>query len=228
MDRFNRGFQIITGLGSGRVDIPGWSWRRHYPTVDLDIRWGTFEEYHDSFRTDYKSRITETLEAGREIKQYLLSPDRFTPKEHALYAKVAKRYNSLVLPVSFFTEFPEENYILGLELNGSVEAWALLVPKNKYMYFLFGGFSEKLNSVYRLYNNLLLAIVRFSIENKYERVNLGQTAELSKMRVGGLPVERYQLVRHTNPLINLILQKTDIFEYRKHYPTPNVFKNNGK
>ncbi|MDO9390392.1 MAG: GNAT family N-acetyltransferase [bacterium] len=224
MNRFWKGFQLITGLGERGEDIRGWSWRRHFPTVDLDIKWDSFDEYLESFRSDYKSRITETMKRGQELKSCIITPDRFDEKTYDLYVAVARRYHSIVLPRDYFVRFPVKSYILGLEADGIVFAWAFLVPKGRYLYFLFGGFNEKFNNAYSIYNNLLLAIVRFSIENKYEKINLGQTAELSKMRIGGYPVERYQLVRHTDPIINQILQKTDIFEYRKHYPKPNVFK----
>lgn len=226
MNGFWGGFQLITGLDKKGEDLRGWSWRRHFPTIDLDIRWDSFSEYHECFRSDYKSRITEALVRGRGLRSCIIPPDRFDEKTYSLYVAVARRYHSKVLPRHYFAKFPVENYILGLEADGTILAWAFLVPKGRYLYFLFGGFNDKYNDAYNIYNNLLLAIVRFSIENKYERINLGQTAELSKMRIGGHPIERYQLVRHTDPIINQILQKTDIFEYRKHYPTPNVFKNN--
>ncbi len=223
-DGFWGGFQIIYGLPRKGAEIEGWSWRRHLPTVNFDVRWDSFDEYHDSFRSDYKSRITSSLEKGHKLKVSLISAEQFDEKTYALYVGVARRYRSLVLPRNFFTEFPTESYILGLKLKDATLAWAFLVPAGRYLYFLFGGFNDKLNDAYNLYNNLLLAIVRFSIENKFEKVNLGQTAELSKMRIGGYPCERYLLVRHTNVLTNQILRKTDIFEYRKHYPMPNVFK----
>jgi len=226
MSNFWGGFQLITGLGKKGNDIRGWSWRRHFPTVDLDIQWNSFGEYHESFRSDYKSRITETLKRGQGLKPCLIPPDRFGEKTYDLYVAVARRYHSIILSRDYFVKFPVKNYILGLETDGTVLAWAFLVPKGRYLYFLFGGFNDKFNETYNIYNNLLLAIVRFSIESKYEKINLGQTAELSKMRIGGYLVDRYQLVRHTDPIINQILQKTDIFEYRKHYPKPNLFKRN--
>lgn len=228
LNEFQGGFQIITGLSARVADMPGWSCRRHFPTVDLDIRWGTYGEYLEGFRSDYKSRITQALARGSRIKSRLIEPDELDENMHALYTAVARRYNSMVLPRDYFIKFPYENYILGLEADEAIWAWAFLVPKGRHLYFLFGGFNDRLNNEYNIYYNLLLAIVRFSIERKFEKINLGQTAELSKMRIGGYTVERYQLVRHTNPIINQILQKTDIFEYRKKYPTPNVFKNNDK
>lgn len=165
---------------------------------------------------------------GSNLRPSIIPPDRLDEKTYSLYVDVARRYRSIVLPRQFFTKFPGKNYILGLELDNSVLAWAFLVPQGRYLYFLFGGFNDQSNEEYSIYNNLLLAIIRFSIENKFDKVNLGQTAELSKMRIGGYPRERFLLVRHTNCLINQIIKKTDIFSYRKKYPTPNVFKNNEK
>jgi len=228
MNHFPGGFQLISGLREPEPEINGWAWRRHFPTIDCDIRWSSFTQYQESFRSDYKSRITNSLRMGSKLRPSIIPPGRLDEKTYSLYVDVARRYHSIVLPRKFFTKFPNENYILGLELDATVLAWAFLVPQGRYLYFLFGGFNDQLNEEYSIYNNLLLAIIRFSIENKYEKVNLGQTAELSKMRIGGYPRERFLLVRHTNCLINQIIKKTDIFSYRKKYPTPNVFKNDEK
>ncbi|MDQ7798720.1 MAG: GNAT family N-acetyltransferase [Candidatus Edwardsbacteria bacterium] len=228
MGSFGGGFQLISGFSEPGPEIDGWSWRRHYPTVDFDVRWGSFAEYLGAIRSDYKSRVTDALRIGCKLRSLTIPPDSLDEKTYSLYVDVARRYHSIVLPREFFTKFPTESYILGLEMDTTVLAWAFLVPQGRYLYFLFGGFNDRWNEEFSIYNNLLLAIIRFSIENKFDKVNLGQTAELSKMRIGGYPRERFLLVRHTNCLINQVIKKTDIFSYRKKYPTPHVFKNDEK
>jgi hypothetical protein len=226
MENFDGGFRMIGGLQKKSADIPGWAWRRHLVNIDMDIRWQDFESYINCFRSDYRSRVSESLGRGRDLKRILVSNDKFEPKVYELYEKIAQKYNSLILPIRFFLEIPSEKSIIGLQMGEEILAWALLIPSDKYLYFLFGGYKEEFNHKYHLYNNLLLSIIRFSIENGFKRLNLGQTAELSKMRLGGYPVERYILVSHAGSAIRQIVLKTDIFSYRKHYPLPRVFKDN--
>ena len=71
----------------------------------------------------------------------------------------------------------------------------------------------------------MLNIIEDAISLKAEYIDLGQTAEIPKMRTGGLPEKRYMEARHSNKIFNKILKKAEgALEYKRKLETVHVFK----
>ena len=74
------------------------------------------------------------------------------------------------------------------------------------MFFFFGGHDYELLDKYQSYFNNLFGIVRQFINDGYERLDLGQTAEIAKMKAGGQMEPRTMFLYHHNPFIRFILR----------------------
>ncbi len=225
-----RGFQWIVGLRQRGGDIPGWSWKRFLTTVDLNIKWNDFGQYLASMRSDYRKQVAASLKKGKSAEFIQHAGNEFTDEDYKLFIavhKAAKDYSEPLLK-EFFTLFPDKHHYIKMKYGDLVLGWALLVPDGKGLYLLYIGYDVSKNHEFDTYVNLLLGAVRYAIENKYSNLKMGQTAELTKMRLGGTPSERYLLVRHSNRFVNWIISKTDIFNFRKYYPALHVFKTREK
>ncbi|MBI5806433.1 GNAT family N-acetyltransferase [candidate division TA06 bacterium] len=225
-----KGFQWIVGLKQRGGDITGWSWKRFLLTVDIRVRWDDFGQYLASMRSDYRKQIAASLKKGKDTKFIQHTGNEFTDEDYKLFMAVHKaaKDDSDPLLKEFFRLFPVKHHYIKMRCGDSVLGWALLVPDGKDLHLLYIGYDVSKNNKFDTYVNLLLGSVRYAIENKYSCLKMGQTAELTKMRLGGTPSERYLLVRHSNLFVNWIISKTDIFNFRKYYPVLHVFKTREK
>jgi hypothetical protein len=75
------------------------------------------------------------------------------------------------------------------------------------------------------YHNLLNALVHIAIENKCQKIVLGQTSYYPKQRIGANTEDRFIYVKSRKPLVHALLKKLNpwIFPYMK-VPALNVFK----
>ena len=75
-----------------------------------------------------------------------------------------------------------------------------------------------------LYFYMLLHIVEYAISRGIKTIDLGQTSELTKMKLGAVLEKRYFYAHHTNPLLNMVaLLGKDLLEYKYAFPDFNVF-----
>lgn len=226
MDSIKPGFQIIIGLRQPMGYVKGWSWKRHLITVDIKNNWENFPQYMEAMRSDYRKQIAASRKKWKDVKIELKKGGDFTIRDYELFMDLHRSTKDKSNPLSmeFFRQIPIEHIYIKANHNGIELGWALLIPDDRILHLLFLGYDIPRNNKYDTYLNLLIESIKYTIENKYVSLKMGQTAELIKMRTGGTPSERYMLVRHTNPIINQIIKKTDIFNMRKYYQPLHVFK----
>jgi hypothetical protein len=226
MDNAWPGFQIIAGLEDRTEGIPGWSCKRYLITVDFNVRWKDFGGYVESMRSDYRKQVVGSLRKWQGVKKEITQGCGFNNDDYRMFLDMYKtaKDQSKPLGIDFFRNTPVEHQYIKSSYEDKNLGWCLLLPEGGTLHLLYLGYEITLNNRFDVYINLLLESIRYAIENGYKKLRMGQTAELIKMRLGGVPAERYILVRHTNPLVNQIIKRTDIFNFRKHYPPLRVFK----
>ena len=229
MEAGHRGLMIVAGLDDRTGDYPGWTWKRHFPAVSLNIRWGRIEEYLKNLRASYRRRIFTALDAAKSCEVSIEGKDWFGQEAYALYEKHAlkHRYRSHpddILKYDFFRYMPLSHEYIVLSSEGGTLGWVLVLKDGGVLRFLLCGFSKDNNAKYRIYDNLLIALVKNGIEGSLAKVAMGQTAETSKMRIGGEAAEKYLIVRHSNPAVNVAISRTDFFSNRQSHTKPHVFK----
>lgn len=225
-DKAWNGFQMVVGLKERGPDIPGWSWKRYLITVSFYNKWQSFANYLNDMRSDYKKQIKASLKKWNKTEIILQSGREFSEKDYDLFIALHRSANDKNVPLSpeFFKNIPVPHIFIKGYHGDRMLGWALVLPEETELHLLYMGYDLASNLEYDTYVNLLVETIKYSIDNKYQCLKMGQTAELVKMRLGGMPHERYILVRHTNPVINEIIKRTDIFNYRKHHPPMHVFK----
>ena len=226
MDNAWPGFQIILGLSERGPDIPGWSWKRHLPGVVFRSGYDDFGDYLASLRHNYRKLLNRSLRKWSGIRVVLSDGSDFGDEEYRQYLEVLnrQRFRTEALGKGFFSGIPVGHVYIKAYAGKSLISWILLVPYGTELYALFLGVDKACNETYHSYFNIFLETIKYAIARNYKVIHFGQTAEFTKMRLGGESAERYILVRHTNRAINAVIRNSDIFNYRRHYPIMHVLK----
>ena len=226
MDRQGPGLQMILGLDEKSREFPGWSWKRHYQTVDIPIKYKNFDDYLGKLRHVYRYPVIKSLAKWKNIEVKINRGGEFTQQDYLLHLSVLgkKGRGYRPLPIEFFRNLPLDHAFIKAYLDGKVIGWIVLIAATDVLYPLFVGIDYEHNGPYDTYNNLFIETIKYAIDAGFALIKTGQTSEIAKIRLGGIPREKYFLARHTNPLINMVINKTDILNYRKKYKPFHVFK----
>jgi hypothetical protein len=84
--------------------------------------------------------------------------------------------------------------------NGPV-GFVQFLPNGHELIFEFVGFDYATNRTYDTYQRLMLEIVRYGIEHGFRTVDLGQTADDTKLKLGSSYEMLYAALHHSNPLL---------------------------
>lgn len=195
-------------------------------TCKLKIRWQCFEEYLQAMRSHYRYRTKKALNKFKEVKIKELEDNKsFDQAMYKLYLDVYEHSEAKLekLSIDFFRDFPSR--IIKFTLNNETIAFVQLVEKGDDLIFLLGGFNRQYNQRLDLYFNILLRVVDYAIKNGYKSLDLGQTAEETKLKLGATQYTKYMYIHHSNTIINGILSKLiDKFSYQAYAINHQVFK----
>lgn len=196
------------------------------PTCRLEIRWQKFSENLQALRSHYRYRAKKALNKFNEVKITELEDNNsFDQAMYRLYLEVYEHSEAKLekLPIEFFREFPAK--IFKFTLNNETIAFLQLVAKGEELIFLLGGFHRSYNERLDLYYNLLLKLVDYAIEKGYKYLDLGQTAEETKLKLGASQYPKYMYAYHSNPLFNGVISKLiPSFSYQPYAIKHRVFK----
>ncbi len=196
------------------------------PSSRIEIRWNSFEDYLSETRSHYRYRLNKAIQRFSEIKQVTLQDNSlFDHQLYDLYTAVYNKseYKLEKLPIDFFREFPAT--IISFYAGTKPVAFVQLVENSHELIFLFGGIDYSLNLKHDIYNNMLLAILRYGIDRGFRTIEMGQTAEETKLKLGCKAATKYMYVNHSNVLINLLVHKgIGLLSYSQKDLSFNVFK----
>lgn len=199
---------------------------RTWPDIVLENRFASWEHYLAALRSHYRRRLLQVVRdaAGFEVRRMPCSS--FTDQMHALYLEVFARSEGKLecLSVEFFRNLPAAFCLTTYSAGGRVRGWAITVQDGGRDYFFLGG-QDYSCSPEKLYLVKLLDIVKNGVGSNARSIDLGQSAEVPKMRLGGVPREKIMLAYHHRPLPrNLLRAGMGVLSYRKHFPVARVFK----
>jgi hypothetical protein len=200
------------------------------PNCELDIRGLDFSSYLGKMRSHYRYKTRSSIKHFQGVETTVLTNNRkFDDRLYRLYEQVYERSDFKLekLPIAFFQNFPATISIFsaGKKLLGFTQTMFSDQEEQKEQIFLFGGLEYQLNQQYHIYVNMLLHIIKKGIELGADRVNLGQTAEDVKTRLGCTLHCRSLYARHANPLLNLLVRKgIHLLSYTAPLTDRHVFK----
>lgn len=209
-------------------------------------RFSDFQAYLDALRASYRRKICRALENGKYLEFLPIPPREFTKHHYALYLSIMERTENPLekLPIAYFREYDADIFEVRNKI-GCLVGFVQMKSAGSTLYFMFCGFrkdevgfkksktapvenkkkaDEELNHI-DLYYNMLLFIIRYGIENGYESIEMGQTSEETKLKLGCVEMDRYLCLHHGNPIVNTIMKALSArFSYKGYPIKHHVFK----
>ncbi len=180
---------------------------------------GSFEGFCDSLRSHYRYKIRRSQRkferAGCRVEHWSAREalDRYTEEVHGLYRSVVDRAEVKLeyLPRAFFAElarlFPDEIRFTAVRKEGRIVAFAWGLSSSTRHQNLFIGLDYPLNAEADLYFNLMAADLAFAIAQGARDVQVGQTADEFKSRLGCRPRPRYVYVRGMGAMVGWLVRR---------------------
>jgi hypothetical protein len=200
------------------------------PNCELDIRGLDFAAYFERMRSHYRYKLQSSLKRFQGVETKVLKNNiEFDSRLYQLYEQVYERSDFKLekLPISFFQQFPATISVFsaGDKLLGFTQTMLSEKQQINEQIFLFGGLDYELNQQFHTYINMLLHVVRSGMEQGAEQVNLGQTAENVKTRLGCTLHSRFLYARHSNPFIHFLIRRgISLLSYTASLTERHVFQ----
>ena len=201
----------------------------YLPTITMRHNFKSWDEYYTALRSDYRRRVNKIILTFEGIRVSQSSCSEFTREMHDLYLAVLNRTKTKLetLSFDFFKHLPPDFILTAFTHNEKILAWNITLKDKDVFYFFFGGHDDTLNGKYNAYLNSLIHMLRRSFDLGAAYIDLGQTAEIAKARMGGEPVEKGMFVYHKSRLLrHLFYMARNLLSYKRHIPAANVFKRN--
>ena len=198
------------------------------PTIIFKHDFKDFKTYLGNMRHHYRRRVVHAMNKFDGITRMSELCNVFTDEHYKLYLNIMTKSKTKleILSAEFFKNLPE-NFMLTsyYSTKGVLLTWHITCEYQNTYSFLFGGINYELRDEYDAYYNNLIGIIQEGIEKGYKTINLGQTAEIPKMRVGGLQVSKKMFIYHKNSIIRLIFKIfSKQLEYKTNSESLTVFK----
>ncbi|MCL1918076.1 MAG: GNAT family N-acetyltransferase [Peptococcaceae bacterium] len=203
-----KGYKILLNVQASYT-LRGFTRGFTCPRCVLDLRWNSFDDYISALRSSYRHRYKKALNKSSGLSLYFLNDNKmFDEQLYTLYLEVYDHspYKLEKLSLDFFRGAMFKIFVLA-DGAGPV-GFVQLLPNGSELIFEFVGFSHEKNREYDIYIRLLLEIIRYGIEEGYQTIDFGQTADEAKLKLGCHYETLYALLSHSNPLINAVLKMT--------------------
>ena len=200
---------------------------RTWPTIEFVNNYSSWEAYCRSLRSSYRRRLRQTEDAARKLTiRSMPCRGNFPAGLYPLYEAVHRRSSGKLekLSCDFFADLPKAFTLTTFASRSEVIGWTITVPDcNGCFYFFLGGQDYSHDPV-NVYNVKLIGVLRAGIESGACRIDLGQSAEVPKMRFGGLVREKYMLAHFGNPIGRSLLRMgRGLLSYNRRFPATNCF-----
>jgi len=183
--------------------------------LELDRRWNTFHDYHQSLTKKYRKRLRLIRTAKAKLVQKKLSHAEtveLLPEIGRLFSQTAsKQFLKMgIIDEKYFTAmadaFGENFFINGYFLDGKLVAFASHIIHEHMLEVHYIGIDYTFNEKHSLYFNILYDGVEMAIAMKKKILELGRTAREAKASVGCKPVPSYDYLHVRNRFINFLVK----------------------
>ncbi|HMQ07289.1 MAG TPA: GNAT family N-acetyltransferase [Saprospiraceae bacterium] len=182
--------------------------------IEIPGHWSGFNDYLRALRSKYRVRT------GRAIKKFngidirkLEEEDLIIYQDQmvALYRNVASEasFNLFILHRDYFLRLlqnlGEQCHITGYFIGGKLVAFQTMLLHENHVFAHFLGYDAVTNQSHHLYHNMLLDIIRFSIESGCTKIYFSRTAMEIKSSVGAIPKDWNLYLKARNPIMNALV-----------------------
>jgi hypothetical protein len=218
---------LVVGLNLDfPLEVPDLLTGRTLPSVVLERRFASWAGYRDSLRSPYRRRLDRTLARWEGVVSKRGPCARFDLEMHRQYLAAYARSHAKLerLGLEFFRNIPFGFHLTTHRLEGRLVGWHVAATESDRRYFVLGGVDAETNPERRNYFNLLAAVIREAIEDGTAVIDLGQTAEVPKTRLGGRIVEKGMFGWHSNAVLRYLIGRfRGALQYGAHVPETHVF-----
>lgn len=221
-----KGFVLILNLKDKPSDGSSASGKT-LPTVALSNYFTDWQDYTASLHSRYRRRLKKINQPEDGLRFEKKHCSEFTETMYQQYIEVYKKSNGKLekLSCDFFKHLPVEFNLTVCFKNNEVIGWNIALSNKHIYYFFLGGINYKLNKTHHTYLRLLSSIIKDGIEKKSDFIELGQTAEIPKMRMGGKPFPLYMQAHHSNLFFNKLLKLSGtLLEYKRKLENTHALK----
>jgi predicted N-acyltransferase len=175
---------------------------------------GSLDDYCAALKAHYRDQIVlsrKKFEQGGATMTVVADPVELerihTPAVHQLYLNVVNRAEMKVevLTDAFFRalarEMPRQVRMIVFTCRDEILAYTWNLQTDTDLYILFAGVSYERNADFDLYFNLLYATLDYGMRQGVTTIQVGQTADVFKARVGCTSEPRYALAKGVRPLM---------------------------
>lgn len=182
----------------------------------LDPHWAKMEDYLASLQSKYRVRAKRAFKKGKDISrtEWSLTDIQSHKKEiYDLYLAIANKaeFNIVNLTIDYIPSLKESlqdrfRLFAYHDQEGKFIGFNTLIQNGRAYDAHFLGLNEASNRQHQLYLNMLLDMVRHSIEKvEIDQIVFGRTALEIKSSIGAKPEEMYCYAQHYNPVFNLLI-----------------------
>lgn len=220
-----KGMVLFLNLPEKTKDFKGASGKT-LPTIVFQNRFIIWENYLSQLRHPYRRRLSQILKNGKGLTLERTDCKVYDEEMYSQYLQVYEKSHEKLekLGMDFFRHLPEAFKLTTCRYEGKLIGWNIACHWEKTFYFFLGGVDYKMNARFNTYFYLLTHLLKDGIESGATMIDLGQTAEIPKMRLGGVPVERYMEATHHWMVLGKILKWAGpLLEYKAKTESNEVF-----
>ena len=219
----------------------GYTLGESLPMNMFDPKFADFEQYLAALKAHYRQDIRRSKKklekAGLTLARIHGGPELeqiYTDEVHTLYLAVVERAESKleVLPREFFLalarEFGDSISFTYASKEGRIVGFNWALRSGQAYRFMFCGIDYKLNEMTDLYFNLMYAELDNGLRSNAASIEVGQTADLFKSRLGCSPIPLAFYVKAT--IFEGLLRRTARLLFPEHPPAPayDIYKSAGE
>ena len=223
-----KGYKLVLNMED--EDAPGFATGLTCPKCILDVRWKTYKEYASSLRSDYRNRLKKVFSRSKGLRiRPIDNGKEFDDALYRMYLNVLDHSKTKIETLS--REYFKGPFfkILVAEAEGQAVGFVQLLENGKELIFEFVGLDYRFNSEYQVYQRLLNEIIKYGIENHFERIDFGQTADEIKLKLGCRYEYLYAWLHHSDKIVNFFCKKfAHKIVYRPVEANYRVFKREKK
>jgi len=219
---------LVLGLNTApRPTITGLVQGPTLPTVVLEHELSSFDDYLAALRSDYRRRYRRIAKTMAGAERIVGPCSELSERGYQLYLGAFERSDAKLEKLShgFFTALPTPFQLTRYELRGTLLGWHISAVEPSRATFFMGGVDQDLNERYRVYFNLLFDVIRQGIDAGCTTIDLGQTAEVPKLRTGATLEPRGMFAWNRWGLVRGVLQRAAPWlTYGEQFVAPRVLK----
>ncbi len=197
------------------------------PTMVLEHGFDSFAAYTGALRADYRRRHRRIRRAMAGAERIEGPCSALTEPAYRLYVGAYERSEAKLelLSHDFLAKLPEPFRLVRFELGGRLLGWHITAVQAQRSTFFMGGVDQTHNARHKTYFNLLFDVIELGIEAGSPVIDLGQTAEVPKLRTGARLNQRMMFAWHRRGLLRRGLRRAaPLLAYTERFEQPRVLR----